>query len=701
MLLKPKENVWCVAQARRAAMLIDGADYFAALRRAMIKARRSIMIAGWDIDSRTELVGASGEPEDDFPARLADFLAALVAKTPGLDISLLLWDFSVLYAAERDPFPTVHWQWNTPSQIRFCLDDCVPLGSSQHQKLVVIDDAVAFSGGLDVTIRRWDTHEHRIDEPRRVDPSDHPYKPFHDVQMIVDGEVARALGRLVRERWACAACESLPETPGDSDPWPDHVKPDFTGLDIGIARTQPRYENQPEVHEVERLFLDCIDAAEHAIYIENQFLTAASIAERLAQRLKDNPRLEVLIVAPQSHDSWLEAHSMRIGRIAFMKLLRAAARDRVHLVYPQVADGERSVGVMVHSKVLVVDDKILRVGSANLNNRSMGTDTECDLVVVGKSEDERRRIATLRNRLIGDHCGVPAHEVAKAIDAAGGSLIAAVRTLQCNGRSLQPISDEHEEADELVAVIQDVADPEKPIGAEQFVSNMVGGLVPPHRVSRVVKVIAVGLVLIALALAWQYVPLAKPEAVRSAFASIAHEPYAPLIVIGAFVAGSFVMFPVMILIAATAAAFGPWLGFGYATVGALASSIATFLLGRAVGKKPLRNLLGPRLNRVRQRVAKRGVIAVAAIRLVPIGPFSVINMVAGASGIPVYDFLAGTLLGMLPGLIMISAIGHQLAHVMMAPTLADVALLVVAVAGWIAISIGVQALVSRYWSGKR
>ena len=701
MLLKPEINVWCVAAAARAAMLVDGADYFAAVRRAMIKARRSIMIAGWDIDSRTELVGASGKPEDGYPATLADFLATLVEKTPGLDVSLLLWDFSVLYAAERDPFPTVHWQWTTPSQIRFCLDDCVPLGSSQHQKLVVIDDAVAFSGGLDITIRRWDTHEHRIDEPHRVDPNDNPYKPFHDVQMMVDGDAARALGRLVRERWACAACESLPETPCDNDPWPDNVKPDFTDVEIGIARTQPRYENQPEVHEVERLFLDCIDAAERSIYIENQFLTAAPVAERLAQRLKDNRNLEILIVAPQSHESWLEAHSMRLGRIAFMKLLREVDGDRVHLVYPQVADGDRAVGVMVHSKVMVVDDKILRVGSANLNNRSMGTDTECDLVIVGETESERSRIAALRNRLIGDHCGVAAEAVTKAIDEAGGSLIAVARTLHHNGHSLQPICDTREGSDELVAVIQDVADPEKPIGAEQFVSDMVGGLVPPHRISHVVKVIAVGVLLIALALAWQYVPLAKPEAVRSAFASIAHESYAPLIVIGAFVAGSFVMFPVMILIAATAAAFGPWLGFGYATAGALVSSVATFALGRAVGKKPLRNLLGPRLNRVRQRVAKRGVIAVAAVRLVPIGPFSVINMVAGASGIPVYDFIAGTLLGMLPGLIMISAIGHQLAHVLMAPSLTDVLLLAAAVAAWIVISIGVQALVSRYWSGKR
>jgi uncharacterized membrane protein YdjX (TVP38/TMEM64 family) len=76
----------------------------------------------------------------------------------------------------------------------------------------------------------------------------------------------------------------------------------------------------------------------------------------------------------------------------------------------------------------------------------------------------------------------------------------------------------------------------------------------------------------------------------------------------------------------------------------------------------------------------------------------VVNLVAGASGIPVFEYAAGTLLGMLPGLILISAVGHQFGRILTAPTLVDFALLAAAVAAWIALSIGVQALVSRYWS---
>jgi phosphatidylserine/phosphatidylglycerophosphate/cardiolipin synthase-like enzyme/uncharacterized membrane protein YdjX (TVP38/TMEM64 family) len=698
MVFEPDRNVWRVARVKRAAVLVDGANYFGALRRAMIKAERSILIAGWDIHSQTRLVGPSGETGDGYPAEFAEFLAAIVNERPELNVCLLLWDFSVLYAAERDPFPTFTLRWNTPSRIRFCLDDCVPIGSSQHQKVVVIDDALAFSGGLDITIRRWDTRRHSLDEPHRVDPAGRPYRPFHDVQMMVDGEAALALGDLVRARWACAAWEQLPHVSTQVDPWPDHVQPDFTYIDIGVARTLPPYEDQPAVREVERLFFDCIDAAERTIYIENQFLTAPRIAERLAQCLRERPALEVLIVSPDAHESWLEAHSMHAGRVRFAQTLRDAAANRVYLAYPHVAAGHRDSATMVHAKVMIVDDKILRVGSANLNNRSMGTDTECDLAVLARTRAHRRRIEELRNGLFGHHCGATAAEAAKALAAARGSLIAAARTLSFDGHCLRPIADTAH-APELIDLFKGVADPEKPIGAEAFVGTLFGARVTSRHVSTIVKVLGAAVLVVAVALLWRYAPLAKPEVVRSTFDSIARDEFAPLIVVAVFIAGGFVLFPVTVLIAATAAAFGPWLGFIYATAGALASALVTYAIGAAIGKRTLHELLGPRLNRIRQHAAKRGVITMAVIRLVPVAPYTVVNLVAGASSIPVFDYVAGTVLGMLPGLLTISAVGHQFARILVSPTPADFAWLAAAVIGWVALSIGVQALVTRYWSG--
>ena len=160
---------------------------------------------------------------------------------------LLLWDYAALYATERELFPTYTLRWNTPANIRLCLDDAVPIGSSQHQKLVVIDDAIAFTGGLDVTVRRWDTSDHRADNPLRRDHAGRPYEPFHDVQMLLDGAAARALADLARTRWEYAAHEPLPPVEAAHDPWPSQIEAEFTDINIGIARTQPYFERQAEV----------------------------------------------------------------------------------------------------------------------------------------------------------------------------------------------------------------------------------------------------------------------------------------------------------------------------------------------------------------------------------------------------------------------------------------------------------------------
>src|SRR5262249_46083077 len=150
-------------------------------------------------------------------------LSVLVRERPKLVVRVLAWDHSVLYAMEREPFPSLTLGWSTPHRVRFCLDNAVPIGSAQHQKLIVVDDAIAFTGGLDLTVRRWDTSAHAIDSPHRVDPAGRPYRPFHDVQVLVDGGAAHALAALARERWSLAEGGDVGTLAPAGDPWPDRV----------------------------------------------------------------------------------------------------------------------------------------------------------------------------------------------------------------------------------------------------------------------------------------------------------------------------------------------------------------------------------------------------------------------------------------------------------------------------------------------
>ena len=697
-VLRAGANTWRIERAARAALLIDAAPFFRAVREALIKAQRTVYIVGWDIDSRCRLVGENCTPDDGMPVGFAEFLSALVRERPDLTVHLLLWDYSVVYAMERELSPTLAFHWGTPRQVRLCLDDELPLGSSHHQKIIVVDDTLAFSGGLDLTIRRWDTPDHKLDNPNRVDHSGHAYPPFHDVQVMVDGEAARALAELVRERWARASCDAPEPLEPTGDPWPDSVEPDFRDVAVGISRTLPIYDGQDEVREVEALFCDMVCAAQKSIYIENQFVTCTDVAQHLARTLQERPHIEVLIIAPRDYGSWIESHTMRSGRVRFMHMIEAAGvADRVRLMYPEVRDGERRAETMIHSKVCIVDDRLLRVGSANLNNRSMGADTECDLTIAAETAEQRRRIAYLRETLLGEHCGVAPEAIAASL-ARTGSLIRTAETTSNNGHRLLPIEDGALEAHELSHAIEEVADPQRPLPLE-FNPNGHGKWFSPMQMSTVVKIALGALVLLALPLMWQYTPLstwADPDTVKATLGRASNSPWAPVIVVAIFVGAGLVAFPVTVLIAVTAATFGPALGLAYGATGAMASAILTYWIGAWLGKDMVRDLLGPRLDRIRRHIVKQGVIAVAAIRLVPVAPFTFVNLVAGASQIRLQDYIFGTILGLTPGLLVMSALGHQVLQIITQPTAANIAMLGGAIILWLAVSIGVQLLVSKF-----
>ena len=697
-IFKPGRNVWRVEHARRAAVLIDAAATFRAMREAMAEARHSIFILGWDIDSRTRLVGEDGKADDGLPETLAGFLSALVGRRPELTVHLLLWDFSMLYSLEREFLPEMALNWNTPDQVRFCLDREAPLGCSQHQKIVVVDDAVAFSGGLDITVRRWDTPEHAFDNPHRVDPSNDPYRPFHDVQAVVDGKAARALAELARARWDLAACSHSGEVVADGDPWPQSVQPDFRDIRVGIARTQPCTGEGRATREVEALFQDMVDAAERELYIENQYLTVEPIARRIARRMKKRRELETLIVAPATHASWIESHAMRGGRIRFRDaILEARPGERFRLVFPEVARGQEQTDTMVHSKVMAVDDRWLRIGSANLNHRSMGADTECDLVFEAGNERHRAAIRRIRNALLGEHCGSSAEEVAELLEDTG-SIVAVSEMLCGRGHCLRTIDDGVLDPDEVNTAIEELADPDRPISSQAVIRKLRAG-VAAMAGTRFLALMATVSIVVVLALAWAFTPLAdyaRLESIRAAFSGFAREPWAPALVLAAFVGGGLVAFPVTVLIAATAAAFGPVLGLLYGTAGAMLSALVTYAIGIWVGRDALRSLTGKRVTGLLDRIRDQGVLAVAAIRLVPVAPFSVVNLAAGAGEIRLFDYMVGTLLGLAPGIVLMSAFGAQAARLLAQPGPAEFALLAGFVVLWLAASLGVQRLVTRF-----
>ena len=288
-------------------------------------------------------------------------------------------------------------------------------------------------------------------------------------------------------------------------------------------------------------------------------------------------------------------------------------------------------------------------------------------------------------------------EVAAAL-ARTRSLIESARTLTGNGHSLQPVDDSGVEPSSMPA-LQSLADPERPIPPPTFLQTFVGKRPRARRLGRLANVIGTGVLILGLILAWRFTPLsalAHPDSIRQWLVDIAEIPAAPLIVLATFVLGGLVVFPVMLLIAATAAAFGPWLGFVLAGMGAIASAVITYGIGAAIGRDAVETVMGPRLHRVRRSITERGVLAVAAIRLVPIAPFTLVNLIAGASKIRFADYLLGTVIGMAPGLVLMSALGHRIWSIISEPTLTNIVLFVLAVLAWLVVSIGAQTLMLHW-----
>jgi phosphatidylserine/phosphatidylglycerophosphate/cardiolipin synthase-like enzyme/uncharacterized membrane protein YdjX (TVP38/TMEM64 family) len=658
-IFQPGRNCGAVAHADRVALLVDAEQYFRAFARAAENARYSIVILAWDFDSRIRLHWDPGRP----PSELGPFLNWLVRRRRSLHVRVLDWDYPMVFGTDREFPPIYGFGWKPRRRVHLRYDNTHPVGGSQHQKIVVIDDALAFCGGLDLADRHWDTCEHRANDPRRTSRSV-PYPPFHDVMCAVDGEAARQLAQLARDRWLRATGEPIPPLPGGNDPWPTEMAPQITDVRLGISRTAPKADDRPEVREVERLYADMIARARQRIYIENQYFTADSVGEALAARLaeKDGPEI-VLVLRLLSH-GWLEEHTMHILRTRLLRKLREIDREgRFHVYYPDIRGLAQGTCIDVHSKVMVVDDEWLRIGSANLSNRSMGLDVECDLTFEARGEARiARPIAEFRHRLLGEHLGVAPSRVAREIERAG-SMHAAIAALHNEQRTLRPLEDVPEWSEAVIEVAS-VADPERPVSLDQLIDEFTPDLeMPPEAGVAWAKIAIAAVAIGALTALWHLTPLQHyltAERVMALAEDFSGRWWAPVAVVLAYTPACIVMFPRPVITLFAVVAFGAGLGFAFAMAGILLAATATYYAGRYFDRDTVRRIAGERLNRVSEVLRQRGLLAVTAVRFVPLAPFAIESLVAGAIRIKLWHVLAGTFLGMLPGTLTATVFGDQI-----------------------------------------
>jgi phosphatidylserine/phosphatidylglycerophosphate/cardiolipin synthase-like enzyme len=434
---------------------------------------------GWDFDTRIHL--ALGRRwfsrlfRRRYPRRLGSFLMWLSRHRDELDIRILKWGLAFVPFILRGYMMVDVARMAGYKRITFKFDNRHPIGCSHHQKIAVLDDRLAVCGGIDMTQDRWDTREHLEHDRRRHRPHGRRYGPWHDATMMFEGDGARALGELSRERWHRAGGERLEEvTCGPDSLWPDVLPVQFENVEIAIARTRAEYDGCPEVREVEESLLAQIAGAKKFIYSENQYLTAPKIAEAIGRRLREADPPEIVLVQPLVADGWLEQQAMDHARALLVRgLLELDHEGRFGLFNPFTGD----TPIYVHAKLMIIDDQVLRIGSANFNNRSLGLDSECDVFIDCARPGNAHAcdpIRALRCSLIAEHCGLEESEVAEVLGE-GGSMLDLIRARgQSNRRTLRPFEVPKPNAVQESMAESQVLDPEKP--EQMFEPFAKGGL---------------------------------------------------------------------------------------------------------------------------------------------------------------------------------------------------------------------------------
>lgn len=648
--------------------MIDCADFYRAIHAAICKAQHSIFILGWEIDSRIRLLRGEEEKNSAVPSTTIDLLSWKAEQNKNIQIYLLRWDSSAAFITKRELLAEYIWSLKTPENVHICLDNMVPLGGSHHQKIILIDDELVFTGGMDIASSRWDERAHRIHEPERADVLG-PYGPYHDVQVMMEGPITKDFSELVRWRWFLASGIKLPNPapPPTSSPlvlsWPEMFKPFIRDIPVAISRTIPEMEGVSEVQEVKQMYLDLIAQAEKFIYAENQFFSSLEIADAINYQLKRKKSLKVLLVSSYNPQGVLERESLWAGRIDFKQRLEAGVNPvKVRMTYPCIKDEKGEFHYKrIHSKVLIIDDKYCTIASSNINNRSLSLDTECDITLEAQNSLHSQQITDFRNDLLSEHCGKSKETLAQLFHSEA-PLPDILLNPNESSYTLKEINDSIFTNKELQPLAQVFADSKEPLFGKGY------SLRNPRKHVVIFSLISVLGVSLIIGLLRHYGSLFTPENLRSLIEMSRVSQWSLPLVCLAYVIGGFILFPLSVLTLITSVVYGAIKGPIYSMCGALLSGAIMYGIGHLIGVAGVRKLLGHRLLRIDRYFKKSGIFGVILLRFLPIAPYSIVNLAAGICSISFTNFILGSFLGFLPSFIIKGFVGSSLMEAILSPT---------------------------------
>lgn len=220
------------------------------------------------------------------------------------------------------------------------------------------------------------------------------------------------------------------------------------------------------------------------------------------------------------------------------------------------------------------------------------------------------------------------------------------------------------------------------------------------------KMIRLGIAILlvaGIALAWKFTPLshyATPEFIKPILMKIRSTPWAVLATIGIYTIGTLAFFPHMAMTATIVLIFSPLQAFIVCMGGSLISASIGYFIGRALGMRSMEKLVGDTAQKVSGYAKKGGILGIALLRMLPIAPFTVVNITLAMLEVPYVTFLAGTFLGTLPGTLIASLLGFSAMELWENPDPKNMMLLGGGLLAWILI-VTLSHLANRYWQKHR
>jgi phosphatidylserine/phosphatidylglycerophosphate/cardiolipin synthase-like enzyme len=365
-------------------VLIDGSNALPAIAEELARAESHVHLTGWYLSPHLQLT------RGDDPVVLRNLLAELAER---VDVRVLLWGGAPvrLFRPSRTDVLLVQEELCKETQVQCEIDSCVGPLHCHHEKTIVVDDRVAFVGGIDLTLDAGDPY----DTPRHVARG---RIGWHDAAAMIRGPAVTDVAEHFRLRWEAATDQSLP---------PPEPQGEQGNVELQIVRTVkdgvfaklPRGD-----YSLLEAYTAVLRSAERFVYLENQFLWSPEIVAILADKLRNPPRddFRILVLLPARAN---DGADVSCGQVA--ALIDADAGNARFLACTLYA---RAAGlhdrVYVHSKIGIVDDRWLTLGSANLNSHSLFNDTEMNLVTL-----DPRVVRETRLRLWSEHLESPVESI--------------------------------------------------------------------------------------------------------------------------------------------------------------------------------------------------------------------------------------------------------------------------------------------------